>query len=136
MFPGSPPAPACRHAGRGNHALYLVRRRHAGMPDVGVMPSVSRPAPACRTWEACPLYLVRRRHASMPDVGVMPSVSRQAPACRHAGMLDVVVMPSLSLESMNPTSGMLVCRRRTRYREHDSHVRHAGIPAPDKIQRA
>ena len=29
-------------------SLYLVRRRLAGMPDIGVMPSVSRPAPACR----------------------------------------------------------------------------------------
>ena len=104
--------------------LYLVRRQHAGMRDVGVMPSLSRPAPACRhaghgshalcnssgdgmpacrlresclcisssagmpacrTWESCPLYLVRRRHAGMPEVGVVPSVSRPAPACRHPG---------------------------------------------------
>ena len=62
----------------------IVRRRHAGMPDVGVMPSVSRPAPACRTWQSCPLYLVRRRHAGMPDDVVIPLVSHPAPACRHA----------------------------------------------------
>ena len=118
-------APACRHAGHGRRALcisfsagmpayrtwescpvYLVQRRYAGMPDVGVMPFVSRPVPACRlagrgshalcissgtgmpacrTWESCPLYLVRRRHAGMPDMGVMPSVFRPAPACRHVG---------------------------------------------------
>ena len=31
-------------------------------------------------------------------------------------------------------SGMPACQRRTRYRGHDSHVRHAGMPAPDEIQ--
>ena len=64
---------------RQSYLFNLVRRRHTGMPDLGVMPPVSRPAPACqhagrgshalfisssagmpacRTWESCPLYLV------------------------------------------------------------------------------
>ena len=37
---------------------------------------------------------------------------------------------------MTTTSGMPACRRRTRYRGHDYHVWHAGMPAPDEIQRA
>ena len=36
---------------------------------------------------------------------------------------------------MKPTSGMPACRCRTRYRGHDSHVRHAGMPAPIKMKR-
>ena len=59
----------CRHAGQHSHTLcissgtgmqacrswdlfplYLVPRRHAGMPDVGAMPSVYCPVPAC--WHA------------------------------------------------------------------------------------
>ena len=60
--------------------LYLIRRRHAGMPDVVVMPSVSRPAPACR-------HAGRGSHAFIisSGVGFMLSVSRPAPICRHAG---------------------------------------------------
>ena len=36
---------------------------------------------------------------------------------------------------MTITSGMPACRRQTRYRGNDYHVRHPGIPAPDHIQR-
>ena len=98
-FVSSFPALACRHSrchihvsgissGAGMSAcrtwescpLYLVRRRHAGMPEVGVMLSVSRPAPACR-------HAGRGSHAFIisSGVGFMLSVSRPAPICRHGG---------------------------------------------------
>ena len=75
LFPNSvlsSPVP-CRHAGLlPLSPLYLVRRRHAGMPD-GML-----------DMEAIPLYVVRRRNAGMPDVVVVPSISSGAgmPACR------------------------------------------------------
>ena len=76
LFPNSvlfSPVP-CRHAGLlPLSPLYLVRRRHAGMPD-GML-----------DMGAILLYVVRRRDAGMPDVVVVPSVSCPAPACRHAG---------------------------------------------------
>ena len=103
--------PACRTW--ESCPLYLVRRRHAGRGSGHLCISSSAGMPACRTWEWYPLYLVRRRHAGMPDVGIIPSV----PACRHEGR---------DKEGTTPTSGMPACRRRTRYRGHDSHIRHAG----------
>ena len=70
MASKSPLAPACRYAGRHSHGFWI---------------SSGARMPACRTPQPCLLNLVRRRHAGMPDVTAMASESRPAPACRHAG---------------------------------------------------
>ena len=43
------------------------------------------------------------------------------------------ILPDKIFPDKIVTSGMRACRRRTRFERHGCDVRHAGMPAPDKI---
>ena len=73
--------PAYRLAGRSalpssgtiSHRMNPIQRRHAGMPDMGIIPSVSRPAPACR-------------HAGLGSTKDETKVKTKFFYCRHVGV--------------------------------------------------